>query len=368
MVPTAWAMLTALPLSPNGKIDRRALPALEAARSVSRQAYAAPQNDLEEAFKQIWTEVLGIEEIGVDDNYFELGGDSFKVISIIQRMQQPVALVDFLKRPTIRTLAEYVTRNDRDDPSMLHQMTRPSRADAPALVCIPYGGGNVVVYQPLAQALAEDCALYSVALPGHDMGRNDENLRSIDDIARSCVEEIKTHIQRPLYLYGHCAGAALTVEIARLLEEEQGELRGVFVGGALPWSESRLQRALRQFARIRRFDTDEEIFDYIKALGGIGEAVDAQQVDFVARGFRHDAQCANDYYRRANQSRTFKRLSAPMICIMGAADPLTKNYQTRFKQWLHFGRSVELAVIKDGGHYFLKHQAVQLANIIRNNV
>jgi surfactin synthase thioesterase subunit len=251
---------------------------------------------------------------------------------------------------------------------MLHQVTRPLRADAPALVCIPYGGGNVVIYQPLAQALTEDCALYSVALPGHDMGRNDEDLRSIDDIARSCVEEIKTRIQRPLYLYGHCAGAAVTVEIARLLEEEQRELRGVFVGGALPWSESKLQRALRQLARIRRFDTDEEIFDYIRSLGGIGEAVYNQQVDFVARGFRHDAQCANDYYRRANQFRTLKRLNAPMICIMGDADPLTKNYQTRFKKWLHFARSVELAVIKGGGHYFLKHQAAQLANIIRNNV
>jgi amino acid adenylation domain-containing protein len=367
MVPSAWVMLKALPLSPNGKVDRRGLPAPDTTHHASNQAYAPPGNKLEETIKRIWTEVLCVEEISVNDNFFELGGDSFKVISAIQQLQQPVALVDFLKGPTIRSLAKHMTQDQGDNSWILHQITRPAKDDAPALVCIPYGGGNVVVYQPLAQALAEDFALYSVALPGHDMGRKDEDLVSIDEIARSCVEEIKTHIQRPLYLYGHCAGAALTVEIARLLENDQRDLRGVFVGGALPWSESKWQQALRRFARIRRFDTDEQIFAYIKSLGGIGENVDAQQVDFVARGFRHDGQCANDYYRRASRSRTLKRLNAPMLCIIGDADPLTKDYETRFKQWRLFSHSVELAVIRGGGHYFLKHQVAQLASTIRDN-
>ena len=73
MVPTQWVFLAALPLLPNGKLDRKALPAPEAGDS--QQVYAAPER-MEQRLAAIWAEVLKLERVGLTDNFFELGGDS----------------------------------------------------------------------------------------------------------------------------------------------------------------------------------------------------------------------------------------------------------------------------------------------------
>ncbi|MGE0127963.1 MAG: amino acid adenylation domain-containing protein [Blastocatellales bacterium] len=88
MTPAAFVMLDALPLTENGKLDRRALPAPDAARPELEEAYAAPRNVREETLAKIWAGVLGLERIGIHDNFFELGGDSILSIQIIARANQ----------------------------------------------------------------------------------------------------------------------------------------------------------------------------------------------------------------------------------------------------------------------------------------
>ncbi len=87
MVPSAFMFLSAMPLTPNGKIDRRALPALEAARPDLATAFAAPTTALEELLAGTWAEVLGLERVGIDDNFFALGGDSLLATQIMARLQ-----------------------------------------------------------------------------------------------------------------------------------------------------------------------------------------------------------------------------------------------------------------------------------------
>jgi fengycin family lipopeptide synthetase B len=88
MTPAAFVMLDALPLTENGKLDRRALPAPEAARPDLEEAYVAPRNPREETLAEIWARVLGLERVGIHDNFFELGGDSILSIQIIARANQ----------------------------------------------------------------------------------------------------------------------------------------------------------------------------------------------------------------------------------------------------------------------------------------
>jgi acyl carrier protein len=85
-VPSVFMKLEALPLSPNGKIDRKALPEPDADGLV-RGAYVAPRNETEEVLAGIWCEVLGLERVGVHDNFFELGGHSLLATRVIARIR-----------------------------------------------------------------------------------------------------------------------------------------------------------------------------------------------------------------------------------------------------------------------------------------
>ena len=88
MIPAAFVELPALPLSPNGKIDRKALPAPDAGRPEQERAFAAPRTGTEEALARVWAEVLRLDRVGVFDSFFALGGDSILAIQIISKAQQ----------------------------------------------------------------------------------------------------------------------------------------------------------------------------------------------------------------------------------------------------------------------------------------
>lgn len=88
MVPTAFMMLEALPLTPNGKIDRRSLPAPDTSRPELDKAFVLPRTPVEAKLAQLWAEFLGIEQVGIYDNFFKLGGDSIVAIQIIAKANQ----------------------------------------------------------------------------------------------------------------------------------------------------------------------------------------------------------------------------------------------------------------------------------------
>jgi amino acid adenylation domain-containing protein len=88
MVPSAFMTLQAFPLTPNGKVDRRALPAPEEGRLGAEAAYVAPRTDVEATLAAIWAQLLHVEQVGMEDNFFELGGDSMVAIRVIARANQ----------------------------------------------------------------------------------------------------------------------------------------------------------------------------------------------------------------------------------------------------------------------------------------
>ena len=109
MVPADFVLLPQLPLSPNGKVDRRALPAPSRARPALEADFVAPATETERRLAALWSEVLGRERVGVLDNFFDLGGHSLRLGQVHARLtalfQRPPALVELFQHPTIRALA-----------------------------------------------------------------------------------------------------------------------------------------------------------------------------------------------------------------------------------------------------------------------
>lgn len=111
MVPLHWLWLERLPLNANGKLDRKALPALEIGQLHS-QDYLAPRSELEQTLATIWAEVLKVEQVGVLDNFFELGGHSLLATQIASRvqksLQRDVPLRAMFECSTVAELATYI--------------------------------------------------------------------------------------------------------------------------------------------------------------------------------------------------------------------------------------------------------------------
>jgi amino acid adenylation domain-containing protein/non-ribosomal peptide synthase protein (TIGR01720 family) len=115
MIPAHIVRLDCLPLTPNGKVDKRALPAPPASVEAD-DSYRAPRNELEQLLADVWESVLGREQIGVDNNYFELGGDSISAIQVVSRLNRAgwqLRVRDLFRNPTIAALAPHLQESER---------------------------------------------------------------------------------------------------------------------------------------------------------------------------------------------------------------------------------------------------------------
>ena len=166
MVPSAYVWLAQLPLTANGKLDRKALPAPDQAALISR-GYEAPQGEVESLLAQIWQDVLKLERVGRHDHFFELGGHSLLAVSLIERMRQVGLSADvrvLFSQPSLAALAAAVgsgkeivvpangipTGCIQITPSMLSLVQLTPQAIARIVASVPGGAANIQDIYPLA--------------------------------------------------------------------------------------------------------------------------------------------------------------------------------------------------------------------------
>ena len=166
MVPSAYVWLAQLPLTANGKLDRKALPAPDQAALISR-GYEAPQGEVESLLAQIWQDVLKLERVGRHDHFFELGGHSLLAVSLIERMRQMGLSADvrvLFSQPSLAALAAAVgsgreivvpangipTGCIQITPSMLSLVQLTPQAIARIVASVPGGAANIQDIYPLA--------------------------------------------------------------------------------------------------------------------------------------------------------------------------------------------------------------------------
>jgi non-ribosomal peptide synthetase component F len=115
MVPSEFVVLNSLPLSPNGKVDRGALPAPQTIQAEVNKVAVSPQTDLEQRIAAIWQRVLCLKQVSVEDNFFDLGGDSLQLLDAHAELQKivgsPLTIIDLFEYTTVSALAKYLTKN-----------------------------------------------------------------------------------------------------------------------------------------------------------------------------------------------------------------------------------------------------------------
>ena len=367
MIPAHFRVLDALPLNENGKRDRKALTALAADDVVASASgvaeYVAPRDEVEERLAEVWRDVLRVERVGIRDDFFALGGDSFKAIRVVSNFGRGFLVPDLFNHPTVEGLADFMRQSGGGSLSLLYELTPKEGHKKIAIVAVPHSAGDPLVYTRTAEALtalSDEYRLLSVALPRREPGPGETYAQLLRQLAGQVVEEIRK-LGMPVIIYGQSNGTGLALELARLAERERLDLRALVMGGAL----------LRRNIDPRTLDTDtrsdEVVLQFITSLGSTAMPQDPADLAMFTRNFRYDSLVAvNAYYNalRDMKKTSFQRLEAPLFSVTGNNDPLTRDYQTRWRDWYRIARRVELIVIEGVGHYLLRDRPEEIARIL----
>ena len=219
MVPAYFVVLDSLPLTTNGKIDRKALPApIGQSLSAARQ-YVAPRDSYETALCDLWSEALHIDQVGIDDDFFALGGHSLLAAKLFARMDEELGrslpLSVLFAAPNIRALAEHY-RASTAAHKIRSLVALRSKGNRPPLFAVPGVYGNVLGYADLAQALGPDQPFYGLQSIGLD--GSEAPLDSIAAMARLYIEELRSvQPNGPYALMGACFGATVAYEMTQQL-------------------------------------------------------------------------------------------------------------------------------------------------------
>jgi amino acid adenylation domain-containing protein len=215
--PGAYMILDALPMTPNGKLDRQALPAPD--RPAGSAAAHGTPSSVEGVLAEIWREVLRVERVGVEDNFFDLGGHSLLAVRLLFRVQRlfgrDVPLGDFFQGPTIRQLAAALRRGVRSQSSPLVAL-RPEGSNKP-FFCVHPLGGTVLCYFDLARHLDSRQPFYGLRAAGLDDDRRPHS--RIEDMAACYVAAVRElQPEGPYLLGGWSLGGVAAVEMAQQLQ------------------------------------------------------------------------------------------------------------------------------------------------------
>jgi amino acid adenylation domain-containing protein len=229
MVPAAYLELEALPLTENGKVDRKALPAPDA-DAFGTQGYDAPRNEVERTLAGIWSELLGVERVGRNDEFFALGGHSLLAVRVVDRARRVsgihITLADMFAHSTIASIATHLSSDGARAASDEAIAVRREGTQRPLFV-VHDGTGSVAYVDALARHLPRDMPVY--ALPAVTDPTRD--LKTVEGMATRLLRMVLAVAPAgPYRLAGWSFGGTLAYEIAVQLigRGERVEFLGLF--------------------------------------------------------------------------------------------------------------------------------------------
>lgn len=224
MVPSVWIELESLPLTANGKVDKKALPDVDLGQCSTRD-YEAPVSEMEKELTVIWQYLLGVEKIGVHDNFFELGGNSLNVIRLVAMIRTNMNMVftinEVFIHPTIAGLVNCFHQNalNQDQLSAKNKSLIPLQTggNKTPLYIVAGGGGTALRFKQFAELLQANQPVFVLQAP-MDWEDLKNFPQSIEGMATRFIEEILINNPvGPYALSGHCIGGVIAVEMARQL-------------------------------------------------------------------------------------------------------------------------------------------------------
>ncbi len=224
MIPTHFMVLPTFPLTPNGKVDRAALPVPGENRTGEKRDLASPRDLIELRLTHIWEELLQVTPIGVNENFFNLGGHSLLAVRLMSRIQklfqQNIPVSELFRSADIASLARLLREGAEGAETSLLIPIQPLGGKKP-FFCIHPAGGNVLCYYDLARCLGLDQPFYG--LQGRGLDGKEEPHATVEEMAADYLKGVRTvQPDGPYLLGGWSLGGIVAFEMAQQLRA-QGE-------------------------------------------------------------------------------------------------------------------------------------------------
>jgi thioesterase domain-containing protein/acyl carrier protein len=218
MIPARFIVLDSFPLDRNRKLDRRALPPPDRTRPRLDAPFVAPATDRQCAIAQCFGEVLGVDGVGLNDDFFELGGDSLLATELLLAIEDRLRVLcpsDFLySSPTVAGM----DRSFDDETRAGDLVTLQPGGSRPALFCIHGTSGYVLEFRNLARLMGPDFPVYGIQNRAVIAANPDQILPGVDEMAAAAVAEMRrAQPTGPYHLCGNCYGGVIALETARRL-------------------------------------------------------------------------------------------------------------------------------------------------------
>jgi amino acid adenylation domain-containing protein len=370
MVPSIFITLAEMPLTSNKKVDRRALPAPERVRQGDDEEVAVPRDAFELQLAHIWEEVLGVQPVGVQDNFFDLGGHSFLAVSLMGRIEREfgvkLPLAVLFQGATVETLG-----------IMLRQQVGASFASSlvkiqphgtrPPLFCAHPGGGNVICYMELARSLNPEQPVYGLQARG--LNGEADPLTRLEEMAAHYIEEIRAvQPAGPYHLLGWSLGGILAFEMARQLEERGERVALVALLDTAINDPADAPKELRELddaemllgaigepsaellAHLRTLQPDEQL-QYVVDWA---HRVNALPPDFGLAQFRH---LFNIFKINDRALRNYvPKIYPGQVTLFRAAEQLAKEPQRLLLGWDKFARGGVDVHVVPGNHFNMAYR------------
>jgi amino acid adenylation domain-containing protein len=228
MMPSAFVQLEQWPLTPNGKLDRHALP-LPDRQAMAIHEYEAPRGEMEQAIATIWQALLGLQRVGRNDHFFQMGGHSLHAVLCVSQLRQglgvDIPLRMLFSYPTVAELVSAITQPIDDVPRNI-TVIRRNGAKRP-LFLVHSGGGEVAYAAVLAPWLDADMPLYAITAQG--LLEGETPLETVYELAERCIRAMRRiQPEGPYRIVGYSAGGVVAYEIAYQLVGADAEVE--FVG------------------------------------------------------------------------------------------------------------------------------------------
>ncbi len=332
MVPTAFVHTDALPLTVSGKTDRAALCALPLQEPAGDPAVSPPQTETERAVCAAFSAVLGVEEIGRDSDFHDLGGTSLMLIKLLSFPPlEKLSPAEFLADPTPAGAAKKLDAAGKSDYTYVIPLYTPPGAKK-AVVLFPFAGGDAAAFAALTAAAREEKREFSLYFTGWEAA---EALPAAAEEIRRIAKETD------VYFYSHCAGAALALALLDTLNETEPLVRGYIAGANIP---PRRASGFNVWAHM----SDAMVLRSLRNAG----LQTAPESDSLLHGrlerFRAHTLIYGAYFREKKQ-----KTNVTVKVVVSTKDPFTSDYADAEARWKKAVSDVARVVLTDTpSHYF----------------
>ena len=348
MVPSKFAFIDKMPLNQSGKLDRKALKNIDVTFD-SVAVKEEPVTDTEKMICELFQKTLNIDFVGRNENFFNLGGTSLDMISILsENAFKNISAAEFIANSTPEKLAEFLENQEEEEVSGLYAL-RNVKKSTKAMIFIPYAGGDASAFAALTkdfENLASDTSLYYI-----------DYLHSYDECKVVADAISKLAKSKEINIYSHCAGAAVALQLINILEKQGIVISNYITGGFIPSEKPKKRNGWNYIPKVL----------IQKRLVGAGAPIDKLSVESkysMIENFRKDTDFMAEYFYKSAQP-----IHAKTSVIISKTDIFTQNYQNAERLWKTLAINFDkVHYINTDSHYFQSDNSKEVARIIIDTV